>query len=177
MNEMDTLHRRMEDMKLQYAQDKEAYRVQLVSTLLAAKKSQGQERQQQQENFYNYEQNDNLRRLREQQEMLQKQIDQELQQQRQRSQGPGQGYQAQEQRMFSPPVISSQQQQPVLQPVPRIAYVNPGTNQMLAMPPQPQYVNVAGRVMAVSCTSGTVFMPMNVLPISMRLFQVNTFSL
>ena len=37
---MHDMQRRMEDLKNQYAQDKETYRLQLVSSLLQAKKTQ-----------------------------------------------------------------------------------------------------------------------------------------
>ena len=37
---MHDMQRRMEDLKNQYAQDKETYRIQLVSSLLQAKKTQ-----------------------------------------------------------------------------------------------------------------------------------------
>ena len=40
--EMENLSRRMDEIKVQHAQDKENYRVQLVETLLAAKKNQVQ---------------------------------------------------------------------------------------------------------------------------------------
>ena len=40
MTEMHDMQRRMEDLKNQYAQDKETYRIQLVSSLLQAKKTQ-----------------------------------------------------------------------------------------------------------------------------------------
>ena len=162
MNEMDGLQRRMEDMKMQYAQDKETYRVQLVSTLLAAKKEQEQEQerlQQQQllqQELYNYEQNENLLKLQEQKELLQKQIDQEIQQQRQvqlqRNQMSVTRMTAGQEPnpfIFTPTVVSSQSQA-VLQPVPRMAFVNPMTNQIVTMQPQTQYVNVNGRVMAVT---------------------------
>ena len=192
MNEMTNLQRRMEDMKMQYVQDKETYRIQLVSSLLAAKKSQEQERLQQQQDVYNYEQNENLRKLQEQKDLLQKQIDQELQQQKQRQHQQQQQHHQQQQHqqqqqyqqhqhqqqlqqqlqqlqqqggrvnmgsehnpmMFSPTSMSLQNQQnhnqQVLQPVPRIAYVSPGSNQYANI--QPQYVSVGGgRVIAVSC--------------------------
>ncbi len=192
MNEMTNLQRRMEDLKMQYVQDKETYRIQLVSSLLAAKKSQEQERLQQQQDVYNYEQNENLRKLQEQKDLLQKQIDQELLQQKQRQHQHQQQQQHHQQQqhqqqqfqqhhqqqlqqqlqqlqqqggrvnmgsehnpmMFSPTSMSLQNQQnhnqQVLQPVPRIAYVSPGSNQYANM--QPQYISVGGgRVIAVSC--------------------------
>ena len=49
IQELDCIARRMEEVKAQYAQDKENYRIQLVSSLLAAKKNQEQERLQQQQ--------------------------------------------------------------------------------------------------------------------------------
>ena len=190
---MTNLQRRMEDLKMQYVQDKETYRIQLVSSLLAAKKSQEQERLQQQQDVYNYEQNENLRKLQEQKDLLQKQIDQELLQQKQRQHQHQQQQQHHQQQqhqqqqfqqqhhqqqlqqqlqqlqqqggrvnmgsehnpmMFSPTSMSLQNQQnhnqQVLQPVPRIAYVSPGSNQYANM--QPQYISVGGgRVIAVSC--------------------------
>ena len=48
MHELDSIARRMEEVKAQYAQEKEAYRIQLLSSLLAAKKDQEQEKLQQQ---------------------------------------------------------------------------------------------------------------------------------
>jgi hypothetical protein len=40
MHEMETLQRRMEELQRQYMKDKETYRLQLISTLLAARKTQ-----------------------------------------------------------------------------------------------------------------------------------------
>jgi hypothetical protein len=40
MHEMETLQRRMEELQRQYMKDKETYRLQLVSSLLAARKTQ-----------------------------------------------------------------------------------------------------------------------------------------
>jgi len=159
IQELDCIARRMEEVKAQYAQDKENYRIQLVSSLLAAKKNQEQERLQQQQMF-NLEQTENLRKLQEQKEQVQKKIDMEIQQQRQhqmqRHQSfDGRVHQIADNRphMFSPPANS--QTQPVHQPVPRIAYINPGSNQILTMHPQstmqhPQFINMGGHIMEVS---------------------------
>ncbi len=40
MHEMETLQRRMEELQRQYMKDKETYRLQLISSLLAARKTQ-----------------------------------------------------------------------------------------------------------------------------------------
>merc|ERR1719233_2792235 len=144
--EMDSLARKMEEIKQQHAQDKENYRVQLVHTFLSKK---NQEQVQQQES--SQVQSDNLRRLQSQKEELEKQIDREKQRQNNQNQNnlsrPARSSSRQSQdshteHMFSPPLhINSQK--PVVQPVPRVAYVNQSCASPMASIPQQQYLNLA----------------------------------
>ena len=79
---MDILQKRMEELQRQYMKEKENLRVELVSTLLSARKmAQEQEREQQRDGRESVGLNPQLLQLQQQKQLIQQQIDEHVRQQ------------------------------------------------------------------------------------------------